>query len=607
MPTKTFDLAAFLRPDDIATQIADTWLRWRNSKAGWENTAKEVQRYIFAVDTTTTTNSKLPWKNKTTRPKLCQIRDNLHANYMSALFPNDRWFKWETSDEEGADKDKALSIEAFMGQKFRDCKFKQIVSRMVLDYIDYGNVIGDVEFVNEMSKDIANNPISVYVGPRPIRISPYDIVFDITAPSFEQSPRIVRSLLSFGQIQKLIATNPDWKDIEQKIDKIKENRKALIGTSKSLDTADTSKLQQFLADGFSSMRDYYTSGMVEFLEFEGDYYDPMSMRLYENHVITVVDRAYVIRQRPINNWLGRSYKQHCGWRLRPDNLMAMGPLDNLIGLQYRIDHLENLKADAFDLISFPPLKVKGYVEDFNWGPNEKIHMEQDADVESLAPDTTVLNADMQIAQLEQTMEDMAGAPKQAMGIRTPGEKTAFEYSELINAASRMFQNKIAHFEETFLEPLMNGMLEIARRNMTSEEVVKVISDDDGVTEFLSISPDDLKARGKLTPLGARRFAAQSQLMQNLAQLSASGLYADPAVKMHLSGKKLARMIEENLGLEKFGVFQPNIRIEEEAEATQLAQQANEDMQVNAMTPTATAEDELPSDQPPTQTEESLDG
>jgi hypothetical protein len=27
----------------------------------------------------------------------------------------------------------------------------------------------------------------------------------------------------------------------------------------------------------------------------------------------------------------------------------MGPLDNLVGLQYRIDHLENAKADALDL------------------------------------------------------------------------------------------------------------------------------------------------------------------------------------------------------------------------------------------------------------------
>ena len=26
---------------------------------------------------------------------LTQIRDNLHANYLDALFPNDDWMKWE--------------------------------------------------------------------------------------------------------------------------------------------------------------------------------------------------------------------------------------------------------------------------------------------------------------------------------------------------------------------------------------------------------------------------------------------------------------------------------------------------------------------------------
>lgn len=49
------------------------------------------------------------------------------------------------------------------------------------------------------------------------------------------------------------------------------------------------------------------------------------------------------------NWLGKTSIVHAGWRYRPDNLWAMGPLDNIVGMQYRIDHLENLKADAMDL------------------------------------------------------------------------------------------------------------------------------------------------------------------------------------------------------------------------------------------------------------------
>ena len=143
----------------------------------------------------------------------------------------------------------------------------------------------------------------------------------------------------------------------------------------------------------------------------------------------------------------------------------MGPLDNLVGMQYRIDHLENLKADVFDMIAHPIAKVQGFVEDFSFGPGEKIYVGEDGNVEFMRPDTTALNADTQIAILENKMEEMAGAPRQAMGIRTPGEKTAFEVQTLDNASSRVFMNKVSYFERNFLEPLINDMLELSRRNM----------------------------------------------------------------------------------------------------------------------------------------------
>lgn len=600
MPSYVFDLEKFLEPDQVSRQIAGLYITWKNSRVQKEVSWKEVRDYVFATDTTTTTNSKLPWKNKTTRPKLCQIRDNLHANYMAALFPTERWFKWQAGDEEGIVKEKASAIEAYMYHKFRECKFKEQVSRYVYDYIDYGNVFGDVEFVSEVAKD--GTPI--HVGPRLVRHSPYDLVFDIRAPSFEQSPKIVRSLISFGQIEKLRQSNPDWALVAEEIlTKIKENRKHLCGQPQSLERADMQKIQGYIADGFNTLLEYYSSGMVEILEFEGDLFDPSTGTLYQNHVITVVDRCYVIRQQPINNWFAKSYKQHCGWRLRPDNLMAMGPLDNLVGLQYRIDHLENLKADVFDLIAHPVTLVKGYVEDFEWGPAERIYMEQDSDVEMLAPDTTALSADLEIQRLEQTMEEMVGAPKQAMGVRTPGEKTAFEVQELMNASSRIFQNKISYFEEHFLEPLMNSMLEISRRNMNSEEVVRVIDDEQGVTEFLTISPDDIKAKGALVPMGSRHFAAQAQLIQNLASLASTGLYQDPAVIQHLSGKKLAQLLQENLNLERFNIYRPNVRIEEQLETQQLAHQAEEELAVNSMTPT----EQDPNDQPDDPTNETSNG
>jgi len=278
---------------------------------------------------------------------------------------------------------------------------------------------------------------------------------------------------------------------------------------------------------------------------------------------------------PYKSWLGRTNKEHVGWRDRPDNLYGMGPLDNLVGMQYRLDHLENLKADVFDQIAHPVVYQRGFVEDWEWGPGERIFGEVDSEVRVLSPDTTALNADFQMDLLMRNMEQLAGAPSEAMGIRTPGEKTAFEVAELQNAAGRIFQHKVQKFEEEFVEPLLNQMLESARRNMNGVEVVKIIDEDFAVAQFERITPDILNQRGKLYPMGARHFAKQAQTVQNLFGFINSAAYQDPAVVSHISGRKLAELLQEHLGLEQFDLVQENIRIAEQQQTQALAMQAQD--------------------------------
>ena len=95
MAGEVAEIQGLIAQENIAKELAGLYNQWwiqRNSKeAEW----RELRNYLFATDTTSTSNSTLPWKNKTTLPKLTQIRDNLHANYMDALFPNEDWMKWE--------------------------------------------------------------------------------------------------------------------------------------------------------------------------------------------------------------------------------------------------------------------------------------------------------------------------------------------------------------------------------------------------------------------------------------------------------------------------------------------------------------------------------
>lgn len=253
----------------------------------------------------------------------------------------------------------------------------------------------------------------------------------------------------------------------------------------------------------------------------------------------------------------------------------MGPLDNLVGMQYRIDHLENLKADVFDQIALPMLKVRGDVEDFEYMPAGRVYIGEEGDVTPLVPDATALNADFQIQTLENKMEELAGAPRQAMGLRTAGEKTAFEVQTLDTAANRIFNHKTAKFEMEFLEPALNAMLEAARRNMNFMDTIAVVDDDTGVQLFQQITKEDIAAKGKLVPMGARHFAEKAKRMQTLQQIMQIKA-GDPTVGAHMSGKLIAKIFSEEL--DEQALFGENIAVFEQMETQKAAMDAEADMQ-----------------------------
>jgi len=566
------EINGFLQPEALASFVVNKYVTWRGLRDGWNTDMLELRNYIFQTDTTQTSNSKLGWKNKTSIPKICQIRDNLHANYLAALFPHDEWFTWEAATQEGATRETAKLIESYMKQKIRESGFKTAISAALYDYIDYGNAFAEVTYENEQHVTPDEVPITIYNGPRVHRISPYDIYFDQSATTFKDAAKITRTVVSMGSLLAASESDPSFAWVKEALQGTVRTRTDLSAYSDS----DLDKSEGFVIDGFGSLSNYYSSDMVELLEYEGDTFDLDAGTVQTNRRIIVIDRRLVVSDAPMDSWLGRTNKEHVGWRIRPDNLMAMGPLDNIVGMQYRLDHLENLKADVFDQIAHPVVYQRGMIEDWDWGPGSRIFGDVDSHIEVLSPDTTALTADFQKNQLMQDMEQLVGAPREAMGIRTPGEKTAFEVNELQNAAGRLFQQKITYFEEHFVEPLLNQMLEAARRNMNAVEVVQALDDDFAIAEFLKITPDTLNQRGKLYPVGARHFAKQAQIVQNMLGLVNSAAYQDPAVSVHISGLKIAHLMEEHLGLESFELVQENIRVAEQQTTQKLITQTQEE-------------------------------
>ena len=579
MSKKVLEIREAFNGDTLAKYVAHTWFRYHSQRFPKIEQWKELRNYIFATDTTTTTNKSLPWKNSTTLPKLCQIRDNLHSNYISALFPNDQWLKWEAYSLQDAEKTKAKTIEAYMQNKTRESHFRTEISRLVYDYIDYGNTFATVEYESSFLTDENGARTPGYIGPKVVRISPLDIVFNPLAASFKDSFKIVRSLRNRGELTAMSLDEPDNIYLQEAL----KNREKMLKHMQAYGIEEADKAEGFLMDGFGNYSEYLGSDYVEFLEFYGDIFNSETNELERGQKVVVIDRMWVIHKEPFKSWLGHAPIYHVGWRTRSDNLWSMGPLDNLVGMQYRIDHLENLKADAMDLAVLPPLVIKGEVEEFEYKPGSEIHIDENGEVTELARNVQwVIQADNAIAALEQRMEQYAGAPREAMGIRTAGEKTAFEVQQLQNAAGRIFQEKTTNFEIELLEKVLNAMFETAKRNLDVTDVITVIDDDLGVAQFVAITKADITASGKLRPIGARHFASQAQLVQNVTSLSNTPIWQQ--IAPHMSSKKLATLVEDVLGLNKYSLFSPNIAIFEQQETQRLMTQAGEDLEAEASVP-----------------------
>jgi hypothetical protein len=563
------------KDDALANKITDMWMRWDSARSVWKSNQQELRNYLFATDTRTTSNSKLPWKNSTVTPKLTQIRDNLHANYMAALFPSENWFFFESTDQNKNLAAKRQAIVNYLKQKLKASDFQLLVSQLIYDYIDFGNVIVTYDYVRDIISDDTGNVVKRYIGPKAYRINPNDIVFNPLAETFTKTPVVRRMLKSIGDLLSDLETKPNLnynKAVVEKAMSFRQNYR---------DDPEFKKEINMAIDGFGSADEYLESDMVELLELWGDIYDPDTKSLLRNQLVTIIDRKWVLRKQPNPLWTGNKPMHHCGWRLRTDNLWAQGPLDQLVGMQYRIDHLENLKADVFDLIAYPVMVVYGNtVEEFQYEPGATVFVGDEGKVDFIRPDATALQADMQINELMNRMEELAGAPKQAMGIRTPGEKTKYEVQSLENAAGRIFQSKVSWFERNILEPLLNGMLAESVRNFEGVERIRAIDEEFNTESYVEVTKDDLMAEGKIYPVGARHFGEQARFVQELSQTIAA-VQAIPGVAAHMSGKAIAKALEENLGWQNYKIVQDNAMVFEQAETQRLINQVSEDVQTEA--------------------------
>jgi hypothetical protein len=615
MARKTLDLANLLTLDNIGREIAQSWVTWDTDRRRQLENWVELQQYVHQTDTTQTTNRKNPWHNSTTIPKLCQIRDNLFANLKKVLFPKREWMDWLPSNAEELQAETAEVIKDYMTWVSEQGPFKTEFDKFLYDYIDYGNIFAKPEWVDE-TQILPDGVTKVgYVGPKLTRISPVDIVMNPLAASARDSTFIVRSWMTIGEFAKKVnhLQGEELEAATEAFEYMKNIRRGATGngyTNFSLG-GDFKNIQEvFAIAGFDNFLTYLQSNFVEVLTFYGDIYDMENDELLENYEITVVDRHKVIAKKPSESLMGYPPIVHTGWRKRQDSLWAMGPLENLVGLQYRLDHLENMKADALDLTVIPPLKIRGYVEDFEYAPGARIGVGDDGDVDLLSPDSSAIQVNIEIQNIMNLMEEMAGAPKEALGFRTPGEKTAFEVDKLFTAGNRLFNSRADSLEEEFVETGLNLLLELARRK-AGQTLIRVFDDQNKIHRFTQLDKTSISGTGRIKPIGARHFSEQSEILQNMMQFAQSPMAQDPMVLVHFSGERTARLLEDLLNVGDFKLFSPYVRVAEQAELQQQTMVAEEQVQMRAQTPAGISpndfdEDALNEDQDDPDAEDSAD-
>ncbi len=261
MTGKVMELENVITPDALATRITERYISWDTLRQVKKNDWEEIRRYVYATDTTQTTNAQLPWKNKTTIPKLCQIRDNLFANYTATLFPKRKWLEWEADNADSNSMDKKDTIVNYMTWVIEQPGFRPEIEKVIQDYIDFGNCFATVEWKDMRAEQQDKTQVG-FVGPAIRRISPLDIVFNPTTESFIESPKIIRSIISLGELKDLLEkmTNDEnrveYEELYKYLKDIRFHAREFQGDWIQKD-------HLYAMDGFTSFRAYLLSDMVE--------------------------------------------------------------------------------------------------------------------------------------------------------------------------------------------------------------------------------------------------------------------------------------------------------------------------------------------------------
>jgi len=562
--------------DALAGDIAGYWEEWNSSRTTAMALWAEIDNYLLATDTSMLEGGD-NFDHKTHLPILSELHEDLLAIVYSTMFPHEDWLGWKGFEINAITKQLRGKLQSYIKQCHALSGFNIQMRKVIDDLVRYGNCFAQAYYKNDTT-DTDEGYVSGYSGAAVKRISPFDIVFNPTATDFEKTPKIIRSLVSVGELLEFLEGISDEDKVitPEEVESLLKRR-----TGGFRDYAERYKEKQYTPQGFGSLDEYYSSGYVELLWFYGDILDEVETKVYKKRCIVIVDKdTVVLDKQEIKSSVFKG-----GWTARPDNLWSQGPLDKVVGINYMINHRENGKNDAIDKFIYPDRSYVGDVEEIydEVTGHTKYIMPEGGSVSDIRPDSTVLTFDNQIMMHRDLARTSARLPQQLAGFRTAGEKTATEVQSLNDGAFRGFINKVSQVEEDLLEPLIQAEMRIAKDNFSS--IIKVLEEDEeGVLLTSSITEEDLSANGKLLPMGSRRFSRQLQQLQGLTQLTNTNI--SQMVAPHINTYNLAKTVESLYGFDKYAFIKKFAAVDENLEMQEKQMVAEQEMVKTSSEPTS---------------------
>jgi hypothetical protein len=556
-----------LREDGaLADLITYNFVQWDNYRQPIITRWKEIEAYRYATDIGDLPDSSA-FTHTTHMPIVASIAQDLEAILEQVVMPHTDYFNFEETGLTPVAKNVKLAITKYVKNRTEINGFRDVMKKLMGDLVTYGNCFS-------MSVYVVND--NGYTGAKPVRISPYDIVFDPTATNFDKTPKIVREVISMGE---LLSRGQSGQFDMEVVDLLLENRS---GFSKKHYTAQ--KEQQYVPRGFNSYQAYIESGTIEILWFYGDIYDAKNKELLRSKRVAVADQSYLLLDEDIETSSGLEYIFKSGWQDLPDNLWSMSPLENIIGINYQINHRENAKSEGLDRTIYPDRLHAGDVEEmFDDDTGQITYItDEGGTVQDIPINTQFLNFDLHIDRLNFAARQAARLPSDLTGFRSQGEKTLGEVQALTEGGMRGFIDKAGNFERTTLERHLKSVIELAYANFEEASQIKIRTNT-GLIETLDLSKEHFESEGILLPMGARRFARKNQLIASLTQLSATPLAQ--LAGQHISGRKAAEMIEELLEIENLGLMEEFAQLKEQGQAQQMMQSIQQENALQAQVPT----------------------